>query len=441
MAACLFLTANAFSQLSITSNDLPAATDTMRYSVSNPDPGIDYSITGTNFNWDFSQMTHQEQALKEYVATTNISTIFAILFGFTSFASPMQFDLGGLPYEFPAFYSFHKKTSQLFTLEGFGGILEDLPIPMKYQDVDEVYHLPLTFGKSDSTTFSGVLALGDTLYYERSGSRVTKVDGWGSITTPFDTKPCLRLEITIYSKDSVNYSGLPEPISITTITRQYQWLSPGVKFPMLEVTGFITEAGFAPAMLQYRDYYRPPLPPAPIADFHSNIQECYTKDTLYFTNLTSPLEPMPEFLWEISPSHYEFIEGTSAASFEPILRFLQAGTYDISLTATNAGGSHTLMRQDYINVALNMSIENPASSDALKVFPNPATNSIRIESESTIKQLEIFDLSGRLMMTHSPQSKLQSFTLDISALNPGVYTLRVLSYEDQEPSLVKLIKH
>ncbi len=52
--------------------------------------------------------------------------------------------------------------------------------------------------------------------------------------------------------------------------------------------------------------------------------------------------------WEISPSSYEFVNGTSASSQNPELQFNVAGSYSVSLTVTNANGSTTLNKDDYI---------------------------------------------------------------------------------------------
>lgn len=52
--------------------------------------------------------------------------------------------------------------------------------------------------------------------------------------------------------------------------------------------------------------------------------------------------------WTIIPSTYEFINSTSASSQNPEVQFNEAGSYSVSLTVTNANGSSSLDKDDYI---------------------------------------------------------------------------------------------
>lgn len=52
--------------------------------------------------------------------------------------------------------------------------------------------------------------------------------------------------------------------------------------------------------------------------------------------------------WEISPSSYEFVNGTNASSQNPEVQFNNPGNYSVSLTVSNANGSTTLNKTDYI---------------------------------------------------------------------------------------------
>jgi hypothetical protein len=60
----------------------------------------------------------------------------------------------------------------------------------------------------------------------------------------------------------------------------------------------------------------------------------------------------------------------------------------------------------------------------LVVFPNPAAERIQVAGldVSEIASLEVYDATGRIMIrTQNTQ------TIDVSALNDGVYALRVIS--------------
>ncbi len=65
--------------------------------------------------------------------------------------------------------------------------------------------------------------------------------------------------------------------------------------------------------------------------------------------------------------------------------------------------------------------------NALRVFPNPSFSSIQIEAAHEMKELEVMDLTGRVILVEKPGSP--RFELDVSGLRPGIYLLRVLEGE------------
>jgi hypothetical protein len=54
------------------------------------------------------------------------------------------------------------------------------------------------------------------------------------------------------------------------------------------------------------------------------------------------------------------------------------------------------------------------------LFPNPATNSVEIKSESRINTVDLYDLSGKLL-----DVELKNNRIDISHLSPGVYMIKI----------------
>lgn len=67
--------------------------------------------------------------------------------------------------------------------------------------------------------------------------------------------------------------------------------------------------------------------------------------------------------------------------------------------------------------------QNKIDDNYIKVFPNPASNNLYIESQKSIKKIKIYDISGKMIQTIS--SNLQSHTIDISHLPNGIYVLQV----------------
>ena len=95
--------------------------------------------------------------------------------------------------------------------------------------------------------------------YKKRGYRITEVDGYGSITTPYGTANCLRVVTTQYSRDTVTTTLLPSPFnkfSFPNNQRSYQWLTLGEKMPYLEVLGNVIFGVFTPTQVRYRDVIR-----------------------------------------------------------------------------------------------------------------------------------------------------------------------------------------
>jgi PKD repeat protein len=92
--------------------------------------------------------------------------------------------------------------------------------------------------------------------------------------------------------------------------------------------------------------------PAPVADFSATPLSGNAPMTVTFTD--SSTNTPTSWAWTIEGTagmDYEYVDSTSAISQSPKVQFLKAGTYDVSLTATNDGGSDTESKPDYITVA------------------------------------------------------------------------------------------
>ena len=69
--------------------------------------------------------------------------------------------------------------------------------------------------------------------------------------------------------------------------------------------------------------------------------------------------------------------------------------------------------------------------DNIKLYPNPATNSVTIEGEN-ISSVMIFDMNGKVVVETTQKQ------IDITALAKGVYSVVVIS--DKNRSVKKLVK-
>jgi arabinoxylan arabinofuranohydrolase len=67
---------------------------------------------------------------------------------------------------------------------------------------------------------------------------------------------------------------------------------------------------------------------------------------------------------------------------------------------------------------------------AFKIYPNPASDQLIIESSELISQTIIYDLTGKLIETFYHQRNEGRLVLDVSKLNAGIYVLNVYSGSD-----------
>ena len=95
---------------------------------------------------------------------------------------------------------------------------------------------------------------------------------------------------------------------------------------------------------------------------------------------------------------------TSTAK-NPLVVYNMAGTYNVSLTATNAYGSNTLTKSNYINVSKNVY----------------CTTKGKIQSDEWIARIEVGSLTNS--SSASPYSNFTNLTANISSVGPVNYTL------------------
>lgn len=261
---------SAQQPIQLSNANMPSGGDTLRYSNANPLSIGNYTQTGTNFHWDFSNLQFTSQGLRQFKNATQ--TPYAFYFLSTGgYGEKIADTVNLLVLNLTDVYYFYKKQvtpTSAFITDGAGITFTGIPVPSYYSDKDELYNFPMTYPKHDSTTFKFSTLSAGTLIpvsYSKTGYRISNVDGWGTITTPYGTENCLRYVTTQYSEDTVlfNIPGLPfplPPLGLPNYQRSYQWLSTTSKIPLLEITGNLIGTNFVPTTVRYRDSVRSRLP-------------------------------------------------------------------------------------------------------------------------------------------------------------------------------------
>jgi len=396
--ATLF-SAASFAQITITSADMPTSGDTLRYSAAIIDSvsNLTFNKSGANQNWDFSQITPISQGVAQYIAGSQ--TPYS-----STFNSPSVFgrktadrlDFNGTVIN--NIFEFFSKSSSSFIRNGLGANFL-VNIANTFSDPDEVYTFPLNFGNNDSTTFklTANISIFGTLFSE--GYRLNNVDSYGSITTPYGTFNCIRVQSDLVSKDSV--SAIGQNIGLRSIIREYKWLAKGEPLPIMQVNGTIINGDFVPTTLIYRDNKRNVGNDlSPKAEFTiNNTNPEINKDTVRIVSQSID-EGRSSYEFTFTPNNVTFVNNTSQFSPRPELLFNTVGFYTINFFVSNTNGTADSTYVNHVYATLNSSVnKNSLLESSFTVYPNPisgANYTISFElQESSNVLYEVVDLSGR----------------------------------------------
>lgn len=244
----LFSIGKINAQITITSVNMPASGDTIRYSTCSP-TSISYTATGANTFWNYGSLIPTGQGMYNYKAAS--STPYFLYFLGGDYGLKIADSINLVVLKLYNVYDFYKNTAASFETKGMGFTYSSLPLGANYSTPDILYSFPLTYLNHDSTPYRLSIALTSTLSYSQTGYRITDVDGWGIIKTPYDSVPCIRVVSTAYGTDSIHYGAISLPVP--DVKRSYKWLSLTEKIPVLELDGTYTNNTFVPTQVIYRD--------------------------------------------------------------------------------------------------------------------------------------------------------------------------------------------
>lgn len=253
----LFVSSLSFGQITITSDDMPNTGDTLRMSTNITTGGIDYTLSGENYTWDFSTLFPLVQTVDTFESVTSVPFLYQLVFipgVVANLAQPYSgFDLiPGLDITDP--YRFYKVSSSNFKDVGFALTLNSIPLPIKFDNPDILYDFPVSYGNVDSC-FSGFeLGIPDLGFVGIDRKRVNTADGWGTLITPYGTFEALRIKSEVFETDTIYIDSLNFGTTIERIFTEYKWMGNGIGVPLLQVT----EEGPI-VTVAYRDSIRNPI--------------------------------------------------------------------------------------------------------------------------------------------------------------------------------------
>jgi hypothetical protein len=181
------------AQISIVSSDMPKANDTMRYSQAiGGISALQATKTGTDTLWDFSNLKPSLQDVEKFYAPS--ATPYVLQFGLlnaatygikdNAFSNFSQFG-GNLGVSVENVYAFYKNSTSASVIVGRGATVSGIPLGLNLNPRDTIFKFPLNYGDLDSSFFKGSVNIPSLGGLIQQGSRVTKVDGWGKVKTPY----------------------------------------------------------------------------------------------------------------------------------------------------------------------------------------------------------------------------------------------------------------
>jgi hypothetical protein len=228
----------------IDKNDMPQVGVTIRLSITGNAAGINYTLTGTNYTWDFSALSEQSQRMDTFVAVSTTPLAYQLYFN-DPFDQPHQAtvaqpqpDISIMSYvQFTNVYNYFRAATASYTQVGQGATVNSIPTSIKYDSPDLLYNFPITMGNLDSSYYSYHLQIPTLGYYGESRRRINLVDGWGTVITPYDTFPAMRVLSTSYIHDTIHADSILGGIGFAQDRTEieYKWLTDTLGLPALKV--------------------------------------------------------------------------------------------------------------------------------------------------------------------------------------------------------------
>lgn len=250
---CTFLTQ---AQIVVTDADLASQGDTVRFSTTTDQWGIDASETGTNHTWDFSFLANpQSQKLDTCADVGSLPIAYQFYFNNAilypnwkaSFAIRGQDISIFSMFSMTNVYDFYRNSSSKYQNVGFGANINGIPASVRKNPIETVYSLPMSFGDSFTNYSEYVVSIPTLGEYREKKWKSVEVDGWGTLVLPIGSFPVLRVKSVVNIVDSVYVDMLgftlenPRPAQI-----EYHWIGQMKDLPLLQInadsaSGVITQ--------------------------------------------------------------------------------------------------------------------------------------------------------------------------------------------------------
>ena len=139
-------------------------------------------------------------------------------------------------------------------------------------------------------------------------------------------------------------------------------------------------------------YNDAPVPP--VAEFSASATTVTTCQNVVFADQSTGAPT--SYLWTFLPNTVTYHSFTSFASSNPEVRFTAPGNYTITLTATNAGGSTTETKTNYITVTEGVGLPIFPHTDMQGSFPPTNWSIVNTDNNITWQSASVMGSDGNL---------------------------------------------
>ncbi len=142
-----------------------------------------------------------------------------------------------------------------------------------------------------------------------------------------------------------------------------------------------------------------------------------------------PGGPGMSFLWN-------FDDGNYSQEQNPTHTYASNGTYNVCLNVGGPCGSNMYCGPVQATGASGLGVTD-AFEMGVKLYPNPATEHLQIESPQTLTQVRLTDLTGKVVL--SMYAKSDKAKLDVSQLPAGLYFLELAAGAERVVKRVQVL--
>lgn len=164
----------------------------------------------------------------------------------------------------------------------------------------------------------------------------------------------------------------------------------------------------------------------PVADFTSSSPAILPNATVYFTNNST----------NSSSLFWDFGDGNTSTDTNPWNDYVNEGTYNVTLTASNGICTDSILIQ--MVEVLDVTGISEANNMLIELYPNPTANNVTVNFGQNVQnaQIIITDLSGKKVLEEQNIND-SSVNLTLINISSGVYFVKV--QVNEQTSVFKLI--